>query len=94
MDQEFVTEVNLQLAKQRIPHLPAIPAPSDYEVVFAIIDGPAGCTLGIPFFSKVNLQNSARLIRAFGFDVRLLHIPESAKHIAKVTKRRVKKKTS
>lgn len=92
MEKDFVRDVNVQLKKHGVAELPYVPVTTDYEVIFGIVDGAAGAPLSIPFFSKVNLQNCARTIRAFGYGVRLLHIPESAKHLAaKVRKKTAKK---
>ena len=59
-----------------------------------IIDGPAGTPLDIPFFSKVTLQNCGKSISAFGYSVSLMHIPESAVHLAAVAARVAKKKAA
>ena len=87
----FVVEVNKQLVKQNFAKLPAKPIGSRYEVVFAIIDGPSGAKLDLPFFSKVNLRVCGRRLQNFGFTVSLLHIPESAKFLAEARKRKAKK---
>lgn len=80
---EFIKAVNGQLKKHGFALLPGVVAGSDFEVIYAIIDGPAGNTLDLPFFSKVNLETNCRDLRILGFDVLLLHIPESAKFLAK-----------
>ncbi|WP_165843584.1 DUF6119 family protein [Burkholderia reimsis] len=87
----FVAEVNKQLVKQNFVKFPAKPVGSRYEVVFAIIDGPFGAKLDLPFFSKVNLRVCGRALQNFGFTVSLLHIPESAKFLAEARKRKDKK---
>ncbi|NIE84463.1 MULTISPECIES: DUF6119 family protein [unclassified Burkholderia] len=90
----FVAEVNKQLVKQNFAKLPAKPVGSRYEVVFAIIDGPSGAKLDLPFFSKVNLRICGKTLQNYGFTVSLLHIPESAKFLAEVRKRKIKRQAS
>lgn len=80
---DFVKEVNSQIAKNGGVMLPSKIIAQNYDVVFAIVDGPAGSVLELPFFSKVNLQNCVRSIKAFGFGVKFLHIPEAAVYLAK-----------
>lgn len=81
---DFVTAVNKQLAKQGVGALPTTFKPDGNEVVYAIIDGPAGAALDLPFFSKVTLQNCGKTIRSYGYRVSLMHIPESAAYLAGV----------
>ena len=80
---DFIKQVNLQIVKQGGIALPLKIRAEDYDVVFAIIDGASGGKLEIPFFSKVNLRNCARSIRAFGFGIKFLHIPESTSYLSK-----------
>lgn len=87
MEPKFVEQVNIQLGKKGIKPLPAKPLASDYDVVFAIVDGDTKAPLTIPFFSKVNLQNCAKTISGYGYGVRLMRIPESDAHIKKSTKK-------
>lgn len=82
-ESKFVEQVNLQLTKQKVSILPLKMPSADYDVVFAIIDGDAAKQLDLPFFGKVNLQNCVRSIKAFGFGVSLLHIPEDPAFLAK-----------
>lgn len=88
---DFITEVNSQISKQGGILLPSKVKADDYDVVFAIVDGAAGSKLEIPFFSKVNLQNCARSIKAFGFGVKFLHIPESSSYLTKKKMEKAKK---
>lgn len=62
-----------------------------YEVVYAIIDGPVGSKLDLPFFSKVNLRICGSMLENYGFAVSLLHIPESAKFRDEKKKEKLKK---
>lgn len=90
----FVAEVNKQLATLGLPQLPNRFSAHGNEIVYAIIDGPAGTALDIPFFSKVTLQNCAKSISAFGYSVSLMHIPESAAHLAAVAAKVIKKRAT
>ena len=91
---DFITQVNKQIIAQGGISIPSKMPAEHYDVVFAIIDGSAGSILDIPFFSKVNLHNCARSIRAFGFGIKFLHIPESASYIAKRKAAKIKKSAS
>lgn len=90
----FVAEVNKQLAPSAGALLPNKFSARGNEIVYAIIDGPAGTSLDIPFFSKVTLQNCSKSISAFGYSVSLMHIPESAVHLATVAAKAAKKKAT
>lgn len=90
----FVTEVNKRLADWPLKLLPSKFSAVGNELVYAIIDGPAGASLDIPFFSKVTLQNCGKSISAFGYSVSLMHIPESAVHLAGVAAKAAKKKAA
>lgn len=78
----YAEKVNEQLTKKGFQKLPSTIEGKHYEVIYAIIDGPSTATLDIPFFSKVNLHSCCGNLKAYGFDVRLLHIPESASYLA------------
>jgi hypothetical protein len=49
----------------------------NYEVVIGVINGAKGTPLKLPFFSKINLRNVCYAVRGWGFEVRLLHVPEA-----------------
>lgn len=93
-ESSFVTEVNKRLATLPIKALPSKFLAAGNEVVYAIINGPAGTPLDLPFFSKVTLQNCGKSISAFGYSVSLMHIPESAAHLAAVAAKVAKKKAA
>ncbi|WP_244750874.1 hypothetical protein, partial [Pseudomonas aeruginosa] len=59
--------------------------------IYAIVDGPASEDLDIPFFSKVTLQNYGKTISSYGFQVKLMHIPESAAYLADVARKAAEK---
>ena len=93
-ESNFVAEVNKQLVNLDLPKLPNKFSAIGNEVVFAIIHGPVGTKLDIPFFSKVTLQNCGKSISAFGYSVSLMHIPESDNHIAAVAAKAAEKKAA
>jgi uncharacterized protein (TIGR04141 family) len=90
----FVKEVNKQLLKQKATVFPTKVPTAHYDVVFAIIDGDASKTLDIPFFSKVSLQNCTRSIKALGFGVALLHIPEDASFLLTINAKKASKNSA
>lgn len=94
----FVKDVNLQLAKNKFDAIPVNFEARGNDVIYAIIDGPASTALDIPFFSKVTLQNYGKTINSYGYGVKLMHIPESAAHLASVAQKTAakasKKKTT
>ncbi|USE77555.1 TIGR04141 family sporadically distributed protein [Cupriavidus gilardii] len=95
-EKNFVVEVNKRLADLGLTQLPNQFSARGSKVVYAIFDGPAGTPLDIPFFSKVTLQHCGKSISAFAYAVSLMHIPESAAHLAAVaaTKKNTAKKSS
>jgi uncharacterized protein (TIGR04141 family) len=50
---------------------------ADFEIAYAIIT-KSGRQPKLPFFSKVNLRNACRMLRAYGFNVTLTAIPSSS----------------
>jgi uncharacterized protein (TIGR04141 family) len=66
------------------------PHSDDYQIVYAIISDVSG-DLDIPFFSKLNLKNSARSLRGLGYRVAKIKIGVDEVR-AKLTKYRNKKK--
>lgn len=68
-DEGFRTKLNRKLPPaHRLSNTRVRPVPSDYEIVYAIIDDkPTG--LEIPFFSKVSLRNAKRRLTALGYAV-------------------------
>ena len=51
------------------------PRQDEFTVVYAVISEDKGGTLHLPFFSRVNLNNTAKVLRGFGYKVELLKIP-------------------
>jgi len=50
------------------------PAEKEFTVVYAVISDSEGDDLYLPFFSRVNLNNTARTLKGFGYNVELLKI--------------------
>jgi len=50
------------------------PAEKEFTVVYSIISDSEGDDLYLPFFSRVNLNNTARTLKGFGYNVELLKI--------------------
>ena len=50
------------------------PAQDTFTVVYAIISDAPGPNLYLPFFSRVNLNNTQKILRGYGFKVELLKI--------------------
>lgn len=51
------------------------PAPEEFTIVYAVISDTSGEELRLPFFSKVNLVNTRKILRGYGFKVEILKIP-------------------
>lgn len=49
------------------------PTPDEFTIVYAVISSVKG-PLHLPFFSRVNLNNTAKILRGFGYKVELLKI--------------------
>jgi uncharacterized protein (TIGR04141 family) len=49
------------------------PAQDEFTIVYAVISGVKG-PLHLPFFSRVNLNNTTKILRGFGYRVELLKI--------------------
>jgi uncharacterized protein (TIGR04141 family) len=47
---------------------------NEYRVVIVIVGGP-GTALQLPFFSRVTLKNSYKLLDAYGYRVAVSHVP-------------------
>ena len=50
------------------------PRDHEFTVVFAVISDSPEQTLHLPFFSRVNLNNTRKVLSGFGFNVQLLKI--------------------
>lgn len=54
------------------------PAEKEFTIVFAVISDTAGNDLYMPFFSRVNLNNTAKILKGFGYSVEILKIHVNA----------------
>ena len=50
------------------------PTPDEFTIIFAVISDVEGESLYLPFFSRVNLNNTAKILKGFGYKVELLKI--------------------
>ncbi|MEA0735879.1 TIGR04141 family sporadically distributed protein [Xanthomonas campestris pv. campestris] len=92
---EFVKEVNEQLRSRKRRQVPIKFPCSDYDLVYAIIDGPSTSPPSdIPFFSKISLLSSIRTLTAYGFNAYLMRIHESASFLAKKAAKKKAKKAA
>jgi uncharacterized protein (TIGR04141 family) len=91
MERTFRGKVNEILPKSfKINDPQQGPETDDYQIVYAIISDIPG-ELDIPFFSKLNLKNSARNLRGLGYRVAKLKIEVDEKQ-AKLKKFRKRQK--
>ena len=51
------------------------PDEKEYVITFAVISDEPGDDLHLPFFSRVNLNNTEKILKGFGYRVELLKIP-------------------
>jgi uncharacterized protein (TIGR04141 family) len=74
-DADFRREVRKKVGPAHRAGVPeGRPRPDRYEIGFAIVSRSAG-ELVLPFFSKVNLRNTARTLTGLGYQVTLTKIP-------------------
>lgn len=78
-DAEFREKVNAILP---VPHqvrdVRSVVQQGHYRIVIAIIGGPESCEK-LPFFSRVTLKNSYKLLEAYGYQVAVSHVPLEAR---------------
>jgi uncharacterized protein (TIGR04141 family) len=74
-DPTFRQKVRGQLSAPFADMFHADQRPRGFSIVYAIISEAKEARLRLPFFSRVNLNNTARLLRGFGYTVELLKIP-------------------
>jgi uncharacterized protein (TIGR04141 family) len=73
-DVDFRQKVNAKLpASHRIRDVNRPVQQGQYRTVIAIIGGPTSCE-ALPFFSRVTLKNTYRLLDAYGYRVAVSHI--------------------
>ena len=61
------------------------PTTDEFTIVYAVISDAAGKKLSLPFFSKVNLNNTRKILNGYGYKVELLKFTVSDAHAKKVT---------
>lgn len=69
----------------------ARPFDKEFTVVFAVISNVPGSNLDLSFFSRVNFNNTAKVLKGFGYKVELLKIAWEANY-AKTVKGAPEKK--
>lgn len=76
LDSEFRKKVRAKLKPPfaELIKVDARPAEKEFTVVYGIISDSEEDKLSLPFFSRVNLNNTARTLRGFGYNVELLKI--------------------
>ncbi len=73
-DAGFREKVNTKLPPtHQIPDVRSVVQQDQYRIVIAIVGGPASCAR-LPFFSRVTLKNSYKLLGAYGYRVAVSHI--------------------
>ena len=92
IDSEFRKKVRAKLAKpfQELMPIDEKPAQDAFTIVYAVISSASGARLHLPFFSRVNLNNTRKLLRGYGYKVELLKIGVDANY-AKTSKAPPKK---
>ncbi|MGA3209249.1 MAG: TIGR04141 family sporadically distributed protein [Syntrophales bacterium] len=86
LDSEFRKKVKERLNPPFIDLLKieSRPAENEFTVIFAVISDSKGDELYLPFFSRVNLNNTAKMLKGFGYNVELLKIHVNGRY-AKTT---------
>jgi uncharacterized protein (TIGR04141 family) len=74
-DAEFRGKVRAKLKAPFIDLIPEKrPNEGDFTVIYAVISDAPQVGLHLPFFSRVNINNTARILRGYGYSVELLKI--------------------
>ncbi len=76
-DAEFRAAVNSKLpTSHRLADPSQRPDPRSFEIIYAVVSrSKKPIEKVLPFFSRLNLRNAVRQLRAFGFSVQLTKIP-------------------
>lgn len=74
-DSTFREKVRKQLAGPFADMFSGKGKPTDFTIVYAIISEAPEGRPRLPFFSRVNLNNTARVLKGFGYGVEVLKIP-------------------
>lgn len=59
---------------KKLINISSRPGDKEFTIVFGIISDSKGKKINLPFFSRVNLNNAARMLKGFGYKVELLKI--------------------
>jgi len=78
LDSEFREKVKNKLPEvfQKLITVEKRPEEQEFTITFAVISYSEGNNLYLPFFSRVNLNNTAKILCGFGYKVELLKIHE------------------
>ena len=80
-DTEFRRKVDEKLpTSHRLADIRGVVRQDEYRVVILIVGGP-GTALQLPFFSRVTLKNSYKLLDAYGYRVAVSHVPLEARFV-------------
>ncbi len=76
IDADFRKKVKEKLpnSHKNLIEVDSRPVENDFTIVFAIISDSEGDDLYLPFFSRVNINNAAKILVGFGYKVELLKI--------------------
>lgn len=76
LDAEFRKKVKAKLTPpfSNLIEVESRPKEKEFTVVFAVVSDSSGKTLHLPFFSRVNLNNTRKVLIGFGFNVQILKI--------------------
>lgn len=76
IDPDFRKKVRAQLAGPFVDLIQVgnRPGPDEFTIVYAVISDKKGDNLYLPFFSRVNLNNTVKILIGFGYKVELLKI--------------------
>lgn len=87
LDTEFRKKLKAKLKTPfaELIDVPSRPADKEFTVIFAVISSDPGTKLNLPFFSRVNFNNTARVLRGFGYQVHLLKIDWDENYAKTVT---------
>lgn len=76
LDSEFRKKVKDKLPEEfkSLINVATRPAEREFTVTFGVISEDQGKGLHLPFFSRVNINNTCRILRGYGYKVELLKI--------------------
>jgi uncharacterized protein (TIGR04141 family) len=76
LDREFRRKLKAKLtgAFATLVNVNTRPGDKEFTIIFAVISNASGKALDLPFFSRVNFNNTARVLEGFGYNVELLKV--------------------